>query len=373
MTTRPLHYLGLDLIRFAAALSVVFFHLGYSWWLPHRGHDMAFDPFAETLTVAKALVRWGWIGVPIFFVLSGFVIAFSAEGRSARDFVRGRAMRLYPGAWLCATATLLLARWDDPGALDDFARSLTLLPIGPWISGVYWTLAVEIVFYAAVAATIVAGVPMHRVGYAIGGASTLFWLSRLVDLATGRHLHAVYDAIESPLGTLTLLPSGCYFGLGVMLWVAARRGVRADVLLASGVFVASGLVAALASGRYQVLRDGGHVLQAGIPAALWLCGLAAIAGAIWFNNRIWERLGRWAAPIRTIGLATYPLYLVHSEVGRRLMLELDTLPPLARFGVAVFATCMLALLIVRLEVVTRRWLERLVARRAPREVAPSLP
>ena len=56
--------------------------------------------------LSAGLAPWGsfgWIGVEIFFVISGYVIASSAEGAAPRTFLRRRAQRLLPAAWVCAT------------------------------------------------------------------------------------------------------------------------------------------------------------------------------------------------------------------------------------------------------------------------------
>jgi hypothetical protein len=86
---RRLSYVwGLDLIRFAAAVMVIFFHL--SW--KSQNPDIAFAA--------------GWVGVEIFFVLSGFVIMGSASGANVATFARKRFARLYPAAIACAVINL---------------------------------------------------------------------------------------------------------------------------------------------------------------------------------------------------------------------------------------------------------------------------
>jgi len=148
MVKPPGYIYGIDLIRFLAALSVVGFHLGYL-------NDVAdFKPIWP--------ITWfGWIGVEVFFVISGFVIANSANGKSPMQFLKGRALRLYPAVWCCATLTLIVAGAisDQPliELLPSYLRSLALIPKGPWIDDVYWTLAVEIGFYTLIFGLLYAG------------------------------------------------------------------------------------------------------------------------------------------------------------------------------------------------------------------------
>jgi hypothetical protein len=157
-------YPVMDLIRFAAAFMVAGFHLFHRVWLPDY-----FGGNPELLRVGEALhhpFRWGAVGVPIFFTLSGFVIAFSADGRSAGAFARSRILRLFPAAWICASLTLTV-RWGETGVAGDYLRSLVLWPTGPWIDGVYWTLGIELVFYAAIICVLLAKVPLERIPFSL--------------------------------------------------------------------------------------------------------------------------------------------------------------------------------------------------------------
>ena len=103
---------GLDTLRALAIASVMLFH---SWVVGGMGPH--FDP----------LVRYGWVGVDIFFVLSGFLIGSQVLAPLARgerlalgDFYRRRAYRIVP-----AFAVVL--------ALYQFAQALCELPgMAPW-------------------------------------------------------------------------------------------------------------------------------------------------------------------------------------------------------------------------------------------------
>lgn len=130
------HYSGLDLVRFVAG--VAGFHLGYWAWR---------DAPSPLLPAISSWVAFGWVGVEVFFVISGFVIAKSAANKTVTQFIKSRAKRLYPAVWICATITAV----RSPTTIKSYLRSITLFPLGPWVSIVYWTLPLEMAFYAAVA------------------------------------------------------------------------------------------------------------------------------------------------------------------------------------------------------------------------------
>ena len=85
----------LDLLRFAAALAVVLYHFtGFggagAWPAPSQ------DVFPEIAPVT----RFGYLGVDLFFVISGFVILMSAWGRGPGEFGISRLVRLMPAYWV---------------------------------------------------------------------------------------------------------------------------------------------------------------------------------------------------------------------------------------------------------------------------------
>jgi hypothetical protein len=89
---------GLDLSRLVAVAAVVFYHYGF-WGRPRtacrRSHFRISPPYAQ----------YGFLGVPIFFTISGFVIAYSAEGRTPAGFAIARFSRIYPTFLFCRTLT----------------------------------------------------------------------------------------------------------------------------------------------------------------------------------------------------------------------------------------------------------------------------
>ena len=170
---------------------------------------------------------------------------------------------------------------------------------------------------------------------------------------------------------LVLLRHGCEFALGMLLWRRFRG--RAD-----GLDVA-GMVLFLGASLVQILRTGEVLAWStrsndGDPYAAPLLFLIALAGLL-FALRL-HRTGRdraWSGTtVRTLGLMTYPLYLVHQAAGGYLMsfLHHHGVPRFAALaivlaGVLVLSAVVATALEPRLRRPLRALLERVPWRRAP--------
>ena len=168
-------YPGLDIVRFSAALMVTLFHLSYhSWHNPTTEKAMYLE---HNLLGVGQFFTSGYVGVPIFFALSGFVIAFSANEKDALGFIKSRILRLYPAAWICASITAIFII-GDPEWLRKYIHSVILFPTEPWVDPVYWTLAVEITFYSFVVMllAVMGSKYLTELGYLVGLISSGFWI-----------------------------------------------------------------------------------------------------------------------------------------------------------------------------------------------------
>ena len=206
----------------------------------------------------------GYVGVPIFFVLSGFVIAFSANEKNVSEFLKSRILRLYPAAWICATITALVII-GDPDWLRKYLHSLALWPAEPWVDPVYWTLAVEITFYSFVVMLLasVGSKYLTELGYVLGLISSGFWLARAADFVLGKHFSGVFSFLE--LEICSLLTTGCYFGLGIMLWSLSSSGCSKMRISTAIICIIAGIIATSSSARYIFIDQGG-------PNTIWwLC------------------------------------------------------------------------------------------------------
>ena len=127
----------LQALRALAALAVLFFHMAPHWALsPH-------------LAPAQAWMHWGFSGVDVFFVLSGFVVYQTADkpSYSARRFLLRRGLRIYLGYWpvLLLTAALAWAAsaWPPLGKAVRSALLLSPSLFDNWVPTA-WSLTYEL-------------------------------------------------------------------------------------------------------------------------------------------------------------------------------------------------------------------------------------
>jgi hypothetical protein len=96
----------------------------------------------------------GRFGIALFFLISGFVIPFSFRRPSAvLRFIITRFFRLYPAYWLSlATAIIVLYTFFSVNiGLDTILFNFTMFEMAfgrPVVLGPYWTLIIELIFYA---------------------------------------------------------------------------------------------------------------------------------------------------------------------------------------------------------------------------------
>lgn len=331
MAQKKITFGGVDILRFLAAVMVMVYHYGFWVWAYPDGVSARATGGIPAQPAIGAWVESGWVGVQIFFVISGFVIAFSAETSTPLRFFEARVKRLAPAVWICApvTAMVLLAvglSWPTD-AVIRLVRTGMFVPYGPWVDSVYWTLGIEIAFYAIVWTLLRLGRfhQMELVALAIGMVSTLFWCLYYplgwADLAETRTLD------------LLLVHHGVFFATGVMLWLMRFKAVTTARLAFCALFLAGGVLQIASSVDVHILKVGREM-----PFAPPILIFLAAVGLMAWSLRLDLSWSGW----RRIGLMTYPLYLLHDVVGAALLgvLVRAGLPHL--FSMAVVGATMIA-------------------------------
>lgn len=135
---------GLDSLRGIAAIAVMLMHFGPAYNLYRGGHD-------DRIYVWMA---GGGYGVSLFFIISGFVIPMTLErAKGVGEFAFARWARLFPVFWFSIAFTQLCL-WASPTdqekSWEVVLVNLTMFPSHfgfTRVSGVFWTLEVELIFY----------------------------------------------------------------------------------------------------------------------------------------------------------------------------------------------------------------------------------
>ena len=140
----------LDLIRFVAAVAVVLYH-----YTARYTSNLTSDP--ELFKSAALFTKYGYLGVNLFFMISGFVILSSAINSNPINFLISRATRLYPTFWVSVSVTAIFVFFFEAPSPAigwiQYLANLTMLNDYLHIEnldGVYWTLQAELKFYGCV-------------------------------------------------------------------------------------------------------------------------------------------------------------------------------------------------------------------------------
>jgi exopolysaccharide production protein ExoZ len=244
--------------------------------------------------------RHGDAGVDIFFILSGFIMAYITRGyqrgdlRQARDFLARRLERVLIPYWIYTTIVLLmfaLAPQISRGDMPDIVKSYLLIPDNVnFLLMVGWTLSHELFFYFLFGLTLLL-CPSRR-----------FEVPVIAGLVVALTLAGVVLAPEDPVWAMMTSPLTLEFAAGVLLghWFLARRvASRTRAVLLTGVGISAFILMNYGfEGDFHTLH---RVVRFGIPALLVVWGLLS---ADWHRGIALS----WGV---AVGNASYSLYLSH--------------------------------------------------------------
>jgi hypothetical protein len=300
----------IDGLRGLAALSVMFHHLYY--------YSDLHKPLTEMLPAsAPYLLTSAACGVQVFFVISGFVIAYSLRDlvirpASAANFILRRQIRLDPPYWICVAIAVLnvwLATLKHPsyanklpGPGDVLANLFYLHALlgRMYILDVSWTLCLEVQFYLAFILLLAL---VQRLAARLPGWDAVVRLAVLglpaalsaALMAKSYIQHPAVDAAKNPFFIYTWY----LFAMGVLVCWALGGQIPAAAFWAFDLIV---LAIGLALGHNPVIVG------------------AATGGAVYLVGRA-GHLSDWLAwpVIQYFGAISYSLYLVHLDVLTRVL------------------------------------------------------
>ncbi|WP_291730027.1 acyltransferase [Leisingera sp. F5] len=293
-----------DGLRAIAVLSVVLFH--------YFQRSPEFYPYGDSLL---PVAGYGYLGVHLFFVISGFVISISLRsGTGLQAFLLKRLLRLWPPLAVCAVLTFAAMHLIDSAysgsvrtGFSGFAASLSFVPPSVWrtgfgfdghIDGVYWTLTCEVLFYLWAA-----------ILFAACGRQKFAERAALVLLAGQSLLMAVEvflpGLLPSQLNVLFLFGYAHLFAAGILFARVYSHGACTRTLALLGASFAMALGMAQNAGEAAILT----LIYLMVAACAWRLPAARLLG--------WR-------PLSWIGLVSYSVYLLHNNIGITL---LSLLPP----------------------------------------------
>ncbi|MBW4933404.1 acyltransferase family protein [Marinobacter sp. F4206] len=284
-------------LRGIAALGVVIYHLSGN-----------LNPELETLLpgLINITFSYGYLGVPIFFVISGFVISYSTKSTNvttkyAKSFIVRRSIRLDLTYWasIFFAISLLLMKnkilntsEEIPPATDILIHMFYLqdiLNVDPVISVVYWTLCLEVQFYLFYIFSL--------------------WLSCRISYEN--HL-LISLCIAIPLGIFSVfldlglaeininglfISNWHYFLMGILVCLAIREVRYTKFIFFSWIFFE---IAVQVFSDFKAYSIAGVLCSSGLFAIWKLRGLNHF-----FTGRT----------LTYFGTISYTLYLVHPDIG----------------------------------------------------------
>ena len=340
-------------IRFFAALAVIAFHL----YLAAPG---AFPRYAASLA------SYGFIGVSLFFVLSGFVLAYNYVGKplDRQKFWVARFARVYPAYLVALVIGLLtygeiaLGQTSAWTATQLFTEGTLLHTWLPWtacgINCPGWSVAVEAFFYAlfpfvAVAAVKVLGqlTPRKTIGailmlWALAMASPTLSILLVKGFPAKGVYTLLFDAlIYNPLLNMPQFLMGLCAGMLFVQKLAARKDVHAPLQSRSMVLASIAGLAGLAALllMYPEVPIFTLLLRLGFFSPIFALVIYALAHGQGLIAKILA-----LPPLIVLGEASYGIYILETPLNRVLkaLSEAGWFP---RYGTFIYGIAFLLILI----------------------------
>lgn len=327
----------LDGLRCVAIAMVLMYHYLARWTPPTElaslyPYGSAFAQFAPA--------KYGYFGVNLFFLVSGIVITMTLYRCSGfMEFAVRRFARLWPTMLLCATITCVVVPIIPDSPFSISARNLlpSLSFLEPqvvgfvfnglpfdWMDGAYWSLWVEVRFYVLIA--VLYFVSPARFNTTLTGFSIVVLSLYTLVLALGLE---PYAKLLKGLFIAQHLP-WFLFGVGLYLGKAGR------LLIVLGALALIGQAVVLQSTSL-------FVMLIAIPTLVWAGG-----------NTPLGRILSWA-PLTSIGVVSYSLYLLHQKIGVSLIHSMGEWLPLQGRTTLVYAIAVAGLMIFASRLIYRYW------------------
>ena len=313
------HIYEIDVLRFIGAGSVLLYHYTFRS-LFVGGVRVPMFPILEVVT------RYGFIGLNLFFMISGFVILFSAFNKSPTNFAISRIDRLFPQYWVCVTLTTLViaVSTDSPISFHDYVMNLTLVNDVfkiPDIDVIYWTLHAELKFYFIIFILLLIK-ELKNVH---------IWLPIWLLITI------VYLIFKQPFFMVWFINPfySSYFISGILYYLIYSYGLSWRRMLALMVSMTLCII-------YSIIEVDGFIRQPTTIDRTVVASLIILLHIIFFIIAIKRFSFKGSKKLMMAGSISYPLYLLHLRIGKTVY---DLLSTHINRYVLVLGLCLLMILI----------------------------
>lgn len=284
---------AVDALRGIAALGVVIFHFSLEFSRHYEFTSWVPPEWIEALRY----------GPHFFYMISGFVIFMTLDrATSGSSFMISRLIRLMPAFWAALLLTSLVTHFWGPELLgfswvDVLINAFFLQGIleREHVDGAYWSLLVEMAFYILAAAVVFAFKWRSKI-------QIMLWVWFIVPITLMQYVEHFPYPSEILLTELLISGYCVYFIVGIIMYLGHQAG-RTPWNLKMLMVLSIIFISLVNPPPY------GFFISAAI-GVLWM----AIKGKL-----DWLLLYK---PLLWMGALSYPLYLIHQNIGITLMTTL---------------------------------------------------
>jgi peptidoglycan/LPS O-acetylase OafA/YrhL len=265
--------------------------------------------------------------VEVFFIISGFIIIASAINRKPADFLIARIVRLAPCLLLCATITMAAGfLLGNRVSIKSYLASIFLVPLAfhKGVDWSYWSLRYEIIFYSLIFLTLC----LANIERNIYKIALMIILYDALSILT-----CIFFGQESYFSTIIREPGGNYasfFAIGILLYLIIIRK-KLNPVTVSTLLVACFLGCVRC---YQEASMIGQSLSSPRVSLLDGCCIFLVVFGVFICFVRVRAIPRFHATYSWLGKTSYPLYLLHQNIGysifafigRRMALGFDIRP-----------------------------------------------
>jgi peptidoglycan/LPS O-acetylase OafA/YrhL len=279
----PIRFYEIDLLRFLAALSVVIYHYTYRGFAQGHYSPLAFPQLGQ-------VTRYGYLGVELFFIISGYVVLLSAQGKTVLTFAVKKLWGTLPADGLMSERL--------HASVGQYAYNMTMLQSFFQVfdlDGAYWSLAVEISFYFLVSIIIGYQLMRHLDWVLLG------WLG-FIALPGRFHAGSAFDV-------LLFTKYAPYFIAGMVFYMLqqpnGRTRFRYGLLAAAYLLALRACWQSTSEMAVFLSADLSHWITAAVITIFFFIFYLVAFRKVDLSRFTW---------LAWLGALTYPLYLLHGDI-----------------------------------------------------------